>query len=119
MKAWDELSALEQSECLYSDMYKDCYGVRPRFDQTAWSLEDYERELASLALQIEMQVAEEEVRHEEAVARFEETVKNALAFGAKDRKQAISWVLENETDFERFEFREGLPFGYVERALAA
>ena len=47
-KTWEEMSDLEQAQATYWDMYKDAYGVRPRWiDTTQWTLEDFEAEFAS------------------------------------------------------------------------
>ena len=117
MKSWNELTQLEQSECLYSDMYKDCYGVRPRFDQSSWTVEDYDREFAALAQELKMQEADDKVREAEAIARFEETVVNSIEFGAGSRETAIRWILNGEQDVPYFEFCEGLPYGYIAKTV--
>ena len=31
MTLWKDLTELEQLQCIYSDTYKDTFGVRPRF----------------------------------------------------------------------------------------
>jgi len=41
-KTWDQMTLLEQYACIYWDMYKDAYGVRPRgIDTRDWTEEDY------------------------------------------------------------------------------
>ena len=113
MKSWEQLTALEQCACTYSDMYKDCYGVRPRFDQSDWTVEDYEREFAVMGREIEAQLAEENVRQAEAIAVFEETVANSVSFGATNREVAIRWIMNGELDVGYFEFQQGIPYGYL------
>ena len=34
---WDDLSELEQAQCIYSDTHKDRYGFRPRPSQDKWN----------------------------------------------------------------------------------
>jgi hypothetical protein len=36
-KKWDEMSLLEQYRCIYSDRFKDAYGVRPTNDISDWN----------------------------------------------------------------------------------
>jgi hypothetical protein len=48
-KSWDELSQMEQAECIYSDMHKEAYGFRPRNDISEWTMEDFEAEFKVLA----------------------------------------------------------------------
>ena len=36
-RSWDELSELEQLQCIYSDDYKDVYGFRPRLCASKWN----------------------------------------------------------------------------------
>lgn len=33
-RTWDELSEVEQLQCIYSDVHKDVYGFRPRHATT-------------------------------------------------------------------------------------
>ena len=33
-KSWEEMTDLEQAQCTYWDMYKDAFGVRPRWIDT-------------------------------------------------------------------------------------
>lgn len=113
MKSWDQLTALEQSACMYSDMYKDCYGVRPRFDDAGWTVEDYDRAIRGLADALDRQIADEKAREAEAAAEFERTVAGCLEFGAKSREEAIRWILNDERDIGHFEFVQGIPAGYI------
>jgi hypothetical protein len=34
---WEDLSELEQAQEIYSDLYKDCVGCRPRPAQEQWT----------------------------------------------------------------------------------
>ena len=47
-KSWEELTILEQYHQIYSDMYKDAYGIRPRNDVSGWTEEDFKREFEVL-----------------------------------------------------------------------
>ena len=48
-KSWEEMTALEQAQCVFWDMYKDAHGVRPRgVDTSTWTLEQFEAEFEYL-----------------------------------------------------------------------
>ena len=67
-KSWEEMSALEQAQCIYWDMYKDAYGVRPRWiDTTQWTLEVFEAEFASLATAIKQAEIERKAAEARAI----------------------------------------------------
>ena len=57
MRKWDEMSLLEQYSCIYSDRYKDAYGMRPTNDISDWNeirfLDEFARLNAIVARQIE------------------------------------------------------------------
>ena len=115
-KTWEEMTTLEQYACQYWDMYKDAYGVRPRWiDTTKWTEADFEREFVQLSVTI----AEEDRIRKEAQAKasydFEMRVQGLLMSGAKDRDMALRWIHEAEGangDDEYLCFVLGLPYGY-------
>jgi hypothetical protein len=114
-KSWEEMSALEQAQCTYWDMYKDAYGVRPRgVDTSTWTLEDFDMEFASLGSVIEREQADRKVAEAEAVVKFEDRVANLMHTGTS-RERVIAWLMDAEHangDFEYFCFTQGLPYGY-------
>jgi hypothetical protein len=118
-KSWEEMSALEQAQCTYWDMYKDAYGVRPRgVDTSGWTLEVFEAEFASLATAIEQEEAQRKVAEAEAIAKFENSVTNLMHTGT-NRQRVIAWLMDAEGangDFEYFCFTQGLPYGYFRKA---
>ena len=55
----DQMSRLEELQCIYWDMYKDAYGVRPRgIDTSSWTEDDFTSEFARLSEIIERENAE-------------------------------------------------------------
>ena len=118
-KSWEEMTALEQAQCTYWDMYKDAYGVRPRWiDTTKWTLEQFEAEFASLATAIEQAEVERRAAEAEAIAAFEDRVKNLMHTGT-NRDRVIAWLMDAEGangDSEYFAFTQGLPYGYFRKA---
>ena len=118
-KTWEEMTVLEQYACQYWDMYKDAYGVRPRWiDTTKWTLEQFEAEFASLATAIEQAEVERKAAEAEAQHDFEMRVQGLLMSGAKDRTMALRWIHEAEGsngDEDYLCYLIGLPYGYFRK----
>ena len=118
-KTWEEMTDLEQACETYWDMYKDAYGVRPRWiDTTKWTLADFDAEFASLATAIEQAEVERKTAEAEAVVAFEDRVTN-LMHTSTNRERVIAWLMDAEGadgDFEYFAFTQGLPYGYFRKA---
>ena len=119
-KSWEEMSALEQAQCTYWDMYKDAYGVRPRgVDTSGWTLEHFEAEFASLATEIKQEEAQRKIAEAEAIAKFEQHVTNIICMGARNRETALNWIMDASNangDWEYFCFTQGLPYSYFRKA---
>lgn len=118
-KSWEEMTALEQAQCTYWDMYKDAYGVRPRgVDTSTWTHEDFEMEFASLGSVIQREEAARKTAEAEAIVKFESRVVSLMHTGA-DRERVIAWLMDAEHsngDYEYFCFTQGLPYGYFRKA---
>jgi hypothetical protein len=118
-KSWEEMTALEQAQCTYWDMYKDAYGHRPRgVDTNAWTLADFEQEFASLGSVIQREEADRKTAEAEAVVKFEARVTSLMHTGA-DRERVIAWLMDAEHangDADYFCFTQGLPYGYFRKA---
>ena len=118
-KSWEEMTALEQAQCTYWDMYKDAYGYRPRgVDTSTWTLADFELEFASLGSVIEREVADRKTTEAQAIVKFEDRVASLMHTGA-DRERVIAWLMDAEHangDSEYFAFTQGLPYSYFRKA---
>lgn len=116
MLDWNEMTPLEQAQCMYSDFHKDAYGFRPRgVDTSTWTLEDFDREFAVFARVCEENRIAQEAAEMAASVRFEQRVEDLLQSGAKDRATALRWIHEAEGtqgDDEYLCFTVGLPYGY-------
>jgi len=117
-KSWEEMSALEQAQATYSDMYKDAYGVRPRgVDTSAWTLEQFEGEFKILGQAIEQEETARKASEAQAIVKFEDRVLNLMHTGTC-RERVIAWLMEAESangDHEYFAFTQGLPYGYFRK----
>jgi hypothetical protein len=120
MMSWEEMSPLEQAQCIHWDMYKDAYGCRPRgIDTSAWTLEEFEAEFKTLGAVIEREEIARKEAEVEATAKFEQHVTNTICMGAKDRATALRWIMDAsqaDGDWEYFCFLNGLPYGYFREA---
>lgn len=59
IKTWEEMSELERARCIYSDMYKEAYGVRPRgVDTSTWTMAEFERHFAGLQSVLDRQLGD-------------------------------------------------------------
>ena len=120
MTSWEDLTPLEQARETYWDMYKDAYGVRPRWiDTSAWTLAQFETEFASLGEAIEQAEKERKEAEVRAIAKFEDSVANLMHTGT-NRDRVIAWLMDAEGangDAEYFCFTQGLPYGYLNKTV--
>ena len=118
-KSWEEMTALEQAQCTYWDMYKDAYGVRPRgVDTGTWTLADFDAEFKLLGEIIEKENIALKEAQARAIVAFEDRVTNLMHTGTC-RERVIAWLMDAESangDSEYFAFTQGLPYGYFRKA---
>ena len=118
-KSWEEMTALEQAQCTYWDIYKDAYGVRPRgVDTSGWTLADFDAEFKLLGEIIEQENLARREAQARAVVEFEDRVTNLMHTGTC-RERVIAWLMDAEHangDSEYFAFTQGLPYGYFRKA---
>ena len=117
-KSWEELSELEQAQEIYSDMHKDAYGFRPRFDYSTWTLDKFNSQFELMGQIIEADNKVEKENQEKSAHDFEMRVLSLLQTGAKDRTMAVRWIHEAEGsngDNEYLCFLLGLPYSYFKK----
>jgi hypothetical protein len=118
--------AYTYSDELYSDLHKDARGTRPgEYGYIRWnSFTPAQKQIEwdSLIEEMNQRYEQEKLEERRSIDRFEYWVNNIIESGAKDRNQAIQWILEGEDldtsdyDIEHFEWKQGLPFGYLKQA---
>jgi hypothetical protein len=117
-KSWEEMTALEQAQCTYWDMYKDAYGVRPRgVDTSSWTLADFDAEFKLLGTIIEQENIALKEAQARAIVKFEDSVTNLMHTGT-NRERVIAWLMDAEHangDADYFCFCVGLPYGYLRK----
>lgn len=83
---------------LFSDLYKEVHGFRPRshwfYDSRATDQERQE-EWDYLIARNDEQIRVDNVEKAKAWDSFQEQVKQNLQFGARDEQEAIRWVVES------------------------
>jgi hypothetical protein len=120
--SWEDMSALEQAQCQFWDMYKDAYGFRPRgIDTTNWDEATFEAEFNYLQDLIAKNEQERRIAEQEATVAFEQRVQELYASGARDRDMALRWIHEAEGsngDDEFLCYLVGLPYRYFVKETA-
>jgi len=105
---------------VYSDLFKDVYGFRPRGkDVFSWSSKidsEKQAEWDGLVKAAEKAIDQERQDEEMAAEAFEAKIENLIASGANNRSTAIRWLMDahdcgNDSDY--LEFQLGLPYGYL------
>jgi hypothetical protein len=118
LKYWEELSELEQAQEIYSDMHKDAYGFRPRFDFSTWTLDKFNSQFEIMGKIIEADNQLQNEQQAEAAHDFELRIQSLLMSGAKNRAMAVRWIHEAEGsngDDEYLCFLLGLGYGYFRK----
>ena len=116
-RTWEQLSETEQYQSIFSDIHKDVYGYRPRWQSTEqWnSLEWLKEQVAELEDALLRQEEEKVSEEAAAIEAFEARVLGTRAAGAPDRETAIRWIAEAyeiEGDWDYLCYQLGLPYGY-------
>jgi hypothetical protein len=114
-----DVSELDQARSDYSDFHKDVFGFRPRWDYSAMTLADFDREFEYLSQESKRQ---QELRAEvqaAAAVRLEQRILSLLEYGAKSRAMALRWLDEAEGtngDVDFLCFLLGVDYGYIKQA---
>lgn len=112
---------------IYSDLYKDVYGIRPRnatFDDVDDFDRDYERLVKSLSEQLMLESRYQETRWDDFLCRID-TIKQLVVSCTTTR--AVELIAEGEGvtkeelsfyGWEKLEFELGLKYGSIKTFLA-
>ena len=115
----NDMTRTEELQNLYSDMYKDAHGIRPRHvDTFHWTEEMFVAEFEALELVIRQEELLRAFNEGQAIERFEARMANLMATGAQDRATAIRWIMEAEGaagDPDYAEYLLGVPYGYISK----
>jgi len=110
---------------IYSDLYKDVYGSRPRYAQFA-SMEEFDADYERLVVRLNEQMEEEKKQQVINRDRFEQRIKDTMALvQGVDRVRAIEIIADAEGEledmkfygYERLEYCFDLGYGYIKGTM--
>lgn len=110
---------------IYSDLYKDVYGCRPRYARFE-SLEDFDADYERLVVRLNEQMEEEKKQQIKNRERFEQRVKDTMELvQGINRVRAIEIIADAEDEldsmkwygYESLEYHFDLGFGYIKGTL--
>lgn len=111
---------------IYSDLYKDVYGSRPRYAQFE-SVEEFDKDFQFLVERLNEQNAQEKIEQEANMVEFQARVADTMILCNCDRERAIMIIAdaegidEEEFNFyglESLEYKFGLQYGSLKRWIA-
>ena len=110
---------------IYSDLYKDVYGSRPRYAQFA-SIEEFDKDFEYLAAKLSEQLDEEKIQQDVNLGQFKGRVQDIMILCDCDRERAIEIIADAEDEldgfqcygYERLEWYFNLKFGAIKEWLA-
>lgn len=111
------------SEELFSDFHKDTYGFRPRAHEFYDATPARKQEIwDAMGEDFNLEQERERLQKIESVAAFNRDIEMYMAFGARDRADALRWMTQNEKfyheqDVEHFVWNLGILFTLEGRAL--
>lgn len=119
--------AFTYDEDVFSDLYKDTHGFRPRnhrFYADDTTPEEKQAMWDELLVEHDEEMTRYHEAQNEAVVRFETLLADTIAAGAADKQTALKWLMDAEEDeyvfFDHgyFEYTYHLPYGYLKGILA-
>jgi hypothetical protein len=103
-------------DATYSDLYKEVYGTRPRHVGHVSQVE-FDDLLAAHDAHMVIELAQQDAD----IAAFEQLVTDTMAMGNIDRKTAIRWLQDADSDYadeSYFCFCHNLPYNYFNDKMA-
>lgn len=110
---------------IYSDLYKDVYGSRPRHAQFA-SIEEFDADYEYLVKKLDKQMEEEKQQQVINRERFELRIKDTMELvSGINRVRAIEIIADAEGEleelewygYERLEYLFDLGYGYIKSTM--
>lgn len=101
----DRIEELDNYSSIFSDMYREAYGHRPRFSQESWTVEDYKQKLGVLSKIIDDRVEEERKSN---LVSFKRKLKDVMIQKECNWKKAMDALMGEVKDVEEFLSGQGL-----------
>lgn len=109
---------------IFSDLYKDVHGFRPRYVRFA-SLEEFDARYTELCAELSMQIDEDRVRQAANLEKFAERVRETMELCNCDQRRAVEIIADAEGELdeykwygpERLEWHFDLKYGSIKQAI--
>lgn len=109
---------------LYSDLYKDVYGFRPRHASFA-SIEEFDARYKELCADLSMQLDEDRIRQAANLEKFAERVLETMKLCNCNQERAVEIIADAEGELEeykwygpeRLEWHFDLKYGSIKQAI--
>ena len=88
---------------IYSDLYKDVYGSRPRYAQFA-SIEEFDADFERLVARLAEQIDEDKIRQDANLEAFKLRVAETMLLCNCDKVRAVEIIADAEGELENLEF---------------
>jgi hypothetical protein len=88
---------------IYSDLYKDVHGSRPRYAQFA-SIEEFDADFERLAARLAEQIDEDKIRQDANLEAFKVRVAEIMLLCNCDKVRAVEIIADAEGELENLEF---------------
>ena len=88
---------------IYSDLYKDVYGSRPRYARFA-STEEFDADFERLVQQLNVQETEEKIRQDANMEKFAQRVMETMELCNCDQRRAVQIIADAEGEMDCYEF---------------
>jgi hypothetical protein len=116
-----EDESMQNLMAIYSDVYKDVNGFRPRNNFSEFSREKLISELNSLSDELEVVLEEDKAREAAYLTNWDSEVSKVMEY-APDRASALRWLTDqedfaNSQDVEHFVYNLGFLFTDEGKAL--
>lgn len=88
---------------IYSDLYKDVYGSRPRYAQFA-SVEEFDKDYEYLVNKLSEKIDEDAIRQSANLEEFKLRVAETMLLCNCDKVRAVEIIADAEGELENLEF---------------
>lgn len=111
---------------IYSDLYKDVYGYRPRFAQFV-SVEEFDADYEALINRLNRKIEKDKIQQEANFVEFKARVADTMILCNCDRERAITIICDaegiSEEEFkfyglESLEYKFDLKYGSIAKWLS-
>lgn len=95
-----ELTKKQELINIHSDFFKSVNGIRPRwYNYDAFTCEELEAEIDSLAEESARQVEEERIWIEAQAVKLEKKISDLIEMGAGTRQKALVWLVDSYGEY--------------------